>query len=253
MRALQLLIIAISFLASSLCFASLEPSLSLKEAERSSLRYHLENIFNEVDLTIRNHRANDSDLKRQISEMEMLKVYQRIPLTQDWAGLQADLKRGSKEFNLKWLGIKLIRRSPVPKQIAEEIHFKLKIKGDQDSAVRWVQSWRTAQLRLVETNLKPGPEAVQPLGNQIWQIEGHAFRFRKEYQVVATPRNPRKLLPTWAQKDLGEFSLKEPLLWSLVNRIEVLTPRALPYYAKRREFLLNDARMNFFLSKAMPQ
>jgi hypothetical protein len=252
-------------------FAAIDPGTakSLADSERASLRYRLENLFNEVDLLVKNQRADISDLRRQEKEIDYLKIYQRIPFQKDLPGLKENLKKSAKNFQLQLIAFSpaspvrqgLQKSSPLPRQIftdqptfqltpdhiVDVIPFSVTIAGNEESVQKWIKSWRTEQMRLVDLR------SLKNLQKGKWRIEAQSYRFRNVQFPVLRPRNPREILPAWAKKNPENFSVAEPLLWSFVTRIEALVPKAKPYYEVRRQFLLNDARIHFFLSKATPQ
>lgn len=108
-------------------------------------------------------------------------------------------------------------------------------------------------MRLTELDSSRGTLAVRKIKPGIWKIHAHAFRFRNLKFPTLVPRNPRSLLPAWARVDFPAFAKAEPVISGFVTRIEALEPKAEPYYRLREEFLVNDARLSFFLSKAAPQ
>jgi hypothetical protein len=269
-------VLFLAFFGMHWCEATTErpPPVSLSLTERNSLRYNLENTFNEVDLLIRNHKADLTDLKRQERDMNALKVFDRIPFQRDIPGLKRELKKSSQPWKIQIRQVEVTHYSkpasaapglqttdaPLyrlkPEQVAETIFLKLSVKGEEEPVKKWVSSWRTDQMRLVELDLNHSSEinsqVMRKTGPDIWELRIRTFRFRSIAYPVLSPRNPRELLPSWAKKNTDLFSSSEPILWSFVTRIEALAPKARPYYKNRAHFLLNDARMNFFLSKASP-
>jgi len=245
-------------------FASI-PRLS--QAERASLRYKLENLFNEVDLLIRNQRVDEADVLRQEREMEALKVYERIPFTDDLEGLKEQLSESARQSGVKLERLLVLGRSKAkrripsslltdepefrltPLDVVETLHLQLDARGSESAIQRWTSAWQTEQLRLVE----PAVDAPERQGVDRWQIQARTFRFRNIQFPALRPRPPEQLLPAWARRNSSEFARQEPLLWSFVEKVRALTPAALPLYRNRERFLLNGARMDFFLAKAMPR
>jgi hypothetical protein len=240
----------------------------LSESERNSMRYELEILFNEVDLLIKNQKSNLSNLKRQETDIEGLKVYERIPFKRDESGLKEELKRSAQAFQVTLAEFKTTRNkdeplvhprqthlSPQwkPESIAEQIGFRAVVRGPEISVKNWVRAWKTDQMRLIELDSKDENQSIVPLKNQRWEIYAHAFRFKPIKPPEFNPKSPRELLPSWAKRDPKSFSSSEPLLWNYVIRTEALIPKAKPYFQSRSKFMLNDAQMNFFLSKALPQ
>jgi hypothetical protein len=89
--------------------------------------------------------------------------------------------------------------------------------------------------------------------NLPWTLDARAFVFRKIAFPRLVARDPRQLLPGWAKKDPKAFAKAEPALWKLIESTLRLAPQAKPRYATKRRFLLKQAQMEFFLSKAMPK
>lgn len=242
---------------------SVKHSLSLKEKE--SLRYHLENIFNEVDLLIKNHRLEASDLERQKHMMSEMKMFERIPFRSKISNLKDQLKKLSKDHRLTWINFTLLPKKTVPKappktmdthsewRLSEEnfvevFHFKVKLKGSQQNITQWVKS-SLNQLRLVELESEDPSLSIQLIGHQLWEVQARTFRFRNIQFPHLLPRNPRGLLPAWAKRNFNEFAQLEPLLWNFIVKTEAKIPEALQYYPLREQFLLNDARLNYVSQK----
>jgi hypothetical protein len=235
---------------------------SLDPRTRDSLRYRLEDHFNELDLLVKNQRLEEKDLERQRVEMEELKVLERIPLEERIPELRKELAETAAEH-----GVKLARferggvsaTAPVPRKIssderyrldprssAQQIRFTVIANGKPASIDSWIRSWPTHQMRLVELEKK------ESLGPSRFRILAHAFRFRSIEFPQIEILDPVRHLPAWARKDPKGFADTEPLLWGFIAQSRELAPRAKPLYANRRKFLLNSARMSFFLSKALP-
>src|SRR5688500_16707694 len=108
------LLVILFLIVSPIAQGGIEPKKTspLTQKEKHSLRYHLENLYNELDLLIKNRRADLADLLRQEQEISMLKVYERIPLERDLDGLQQLLKQSAK--NLSISHFKVVRYSPSP-------------------------------------------------------------------------------------------------------------------------------------------
>ncbi|HLE00662.1 MAG TPA: hypothetical protein VJB59_10415 [Bdellovibrionota bacterium] len=239
------------------------PELSIEQ--RADLRYHLQNLLNEFELLIMNRKVDEGDVRRQERQFKALKVFDRIPLgSEDIQGLRAEMKEGGKKKGIKVSKLTVLSRSkPGPRlpgrvpsnwpfrfqesQLTKAIRFELQVEGDAGAVNEWVRSWKEAQLRLVEPTDRP--KALGTTGRQ-WRIRGRAFSFREVRLPVVIPRRARDLLPDWVQANPSEFSQKAPDLRKLVDQIEELRGRAAPFYRLRQEFLLNGARMSFFMRKA---
>lgn len=243
----------------------------LSISEKESLRYHLEGLFNDVDLIIKNRKSRNADLKRQERDLAYLKVYERIPLQRNLPQLKVNLKETAKDHQITLTQIKILGFSkpgkPIPKsqfadqpqfqiepnQLVEEIRFKMIAQGGVEQIQNWTSSWRTEQMRIVELASSDLGKSIRRLAPKKWEIRARAFRFRNIQYPHLIPRNPKEFLPQWAKQNLGRFAKEEPLLWSFVSRTENLIPEAKPLYQTRSQMFLNDVRMNFFLSKAGPK
>jgi hypothetical protein len=240
----------------------------LSAAQRESLRFRLQNLLNEQVLLVRNRRADESDIRRQEREIQALKIYERIPFQEDLPGLKENLTDSAKTQGLKLIGIRVTGRSPLggaipsqlytddgdfrlkPEQIVTTLRFRATVEGDFSRVRDWIASWRDEQLRLTEAEGDPRPEGA---ARNRWVVTARAFRFRDVKFPHLMARDPLELLPAWARREQDRFSHTEPLLWELVARIRDVAPEAAPLYRTREQFLLNDARISFFLSKAVPR
>jgi hypothetical protein len=243
---------------------------NLSPQERENLRYRLEGLYNEVDLLVQNQKVDQSDVRRQEREMAALKVYERIPLRADAPGLKRSLGESAKSYGIRIEAVQLRRsRRPAPAavpssvysdarfrlsqdQLVEEIPFRVVFSGDRARARDWVRAWPADQMRLAEPVAGYDNFAVEPAGRGRWAVEARAFRFRATRFPRLRPRDPAALLPAWARRRPGDFARAEPVLWSFVTRARRRIPLTPSLYAGRSRFLLNDARMSFFLAKAMP-
>ena len=145
------LFFAILFVTLSTAVASLQPE-SLNDSDRSGLRYRLENLFNEVDLIVRNHRTDELDLVRQSQTIQGLKIYERIPFQARTEEIREQLSDSAEENGFKIRAFKLLGVNhgqdipPVPtelytdqkgfqlspEQIAEPIRFRVTVEGDKE-------------------------------------------------------------------------------------------------------------------------
>ena len=250
------------------CQASTVPiSPALTESERSSLRYRLENFFNEVDLTVRNHRSEELYVARQT--VQALKIYERIPFLPRIEEVKSQLTESAEENSLKirsfrFLGKTMDTPSPVPteiftdqkgfrltsEQLAETIRFRFSVEGDKNRVRDWVRGWQENIMRLIEPEGGVRTPILQPLGGGRWEIEAWSFRFRAVRFPKFKIRDPLSLLPEWARKNPELFARQEPVLWNLVEKTGETAPQAAAFYGIRERFLLNDARIGFFFIKA---
>ncbi len=254
-------------------------SQNLSDAQRRSLRYHLENLYNEFDLLIRNQKVDEFDLTKQARTISGLKIYERIPFSPLLQELKTQVIESAKEAQIQIRQFKIregkypdsktsivsapsqmpkthsIRGgyfSPKPGQFIREHSFELLVNGSPTQIESWTHSWKEQLMRLVEIDrlerLPPGHNSK--FGQ--YRIRAHTFQFKKvDFPKIIPPR-PLEYLPEWAQKNPDSFSQKEPVLWDFVIRSEKLRPLTPPLYRKRERFLMTAARIDFFLSKARP-
>lgn len=239
-------------------------TLQLTEQERSKLRFHLENLWNEVHLIVLNEKSETLDVKRQERELQFFQIFDRIPFSRKTETLRKELNASAQEHQIQLIALEIhpIKKDPppIPKEVytnTQRFHFsedqlveKLQIliiaKNTVAKTESWTNLWSKQLLRLVIL------DSLAPLNkssNQV-QILAHAFRFRQVQFPRLRPRQPVELLPAWAQKNLETFSKNEPFLWSFVTRIEEWKPKTKTAYENRRRFFLNDERMSFYLHQA---
>ena len=166
---------------------------------------------------IRNEKVDRSDVRHQEREFEALKVFVRIPFSEDLPGLKESLALSSKDSGLKLVDFKASSKRPKPgarragpppsmysdenpsfkltdDQLAERIPFEAVVEGDKRSVEAWIRSWATEQMRLAVAESRQ-PE---PLGQRRWRVRAHAFRFRDVRYPELEPREPLEVLPGWA-------------------------------------------------------
>lgn len=243
-------------------------SIKLSSAERSRIRYDLENLWNEVHLLVLNEKADERDIRRQERDFEFFQIFERIPFSQNTASLTKELMTSAKEHGIILSKIEITpspaQPAPIPQEISthsKRFHFsedqlaetlKIKIQGKSSltAAEDWLKSWPKGLVRLVIADSQP-QKMTQP---QTWEVHGHAFRFRSVEYPRLIARDPLGILPGWARKDPQAFAQQEPLLWSFVSRYREWKPKAGKAYENRRRFLINDERMSFYLhqSKEIP-
>lgn len=270
MRLNLLAIFVLTWLASenSIGHCSQSPP-KLSQQERSQLRFHLENLWNEIHLLVLNQASEERDIRRQEREFQFFQIFDRIPFSQRIQKLREELKSTAKENGIILSKIEVTRRSTQPKpipqqvytdtqrfrfsqeQLTETLEIRVIGKGPIESAHRWVESWPKQVIRLVIADTRhPSDSKVHRLDQKSWEIQAHAFRFRSIKYPKLLPRNPLELLPSWARKNPRSFAEEEPFLWSFVTRIQEWKPKAAKAYENRRQFFLNDERMSFYLLQA---
>lgn len=248
------------------CLGAATPRLSPVERER--LRFRLERLFNEADLLIRNSAASRADVARQERDARELRMMERIPFREDLTALRRSLAESAASTGVR---LERLRAGPPPprpappprelgterarpfrlspEQVAEELPLRLEVRGERASIERWIARWKDEILRLVE----PAGEFPLERGKKGgWIVHARAYRFRPGLEFPRLrPPDPLTLLPSWARKDPAAFARLEPELWRLVQKTRAAVPRARTHYKNRRQFLLNDARLSFFLSKSV--
>ncbi len=237
---------------------------SLTSSEREKMRYHLSHLYNQLDLLILNQKIDRADLKKQEQDLERFKVFERIPFQKDSAGLKKSLVLSAQKYKVKLFtfafpskpnsGLKKIPSSLFTDssnfhlsedQILEKIPIEILAEGTSENTDLWIESWEEDQIRLITLDSKVLSS------NQKWKIRAHAYRFREIEFPRLIPRNPRSLLPKWANEDYPRFSRSEPKLSEYVSKIETLIPQASPHLKIREKFLLNDARLSTYLKIAL--
>lgn len=261
MRSAAKLLGVVAFLTSSTALAAPNPPSTWTAERRTQIQNRLFVLWNELDLAVRNHRSNESAVERQEREFRMFRVFDRIPLRDELHGLEAELNRIGARFGISGVRVKLLRReapaSRIPRSVfvdgafrlapdatAETLQLQLAGTGTREALLNFVRSWDETVTRLLV------PE--EPRGGLRWTLSANAYRFRDVRFPKILPREPRALLPGWARTDPKRFADLEPELWRRVEAIEALIPSAKEAYPVRERFLLNSARMSFFLAKSMP-
>lgn len=96
---------------------SLSALANLAPPEREKLRYHLENLYNELDLLMRNQRVDQADLRRQKHDLEELKTFVRIPFEEDLTGLKKSLEESSRLSRVQVSQFQFMGRSANTKKV----------------------------------------------------------------------------------------------------------------------------------------
>ncbi len=238
----------------------------LSDSQRRSLRYHLENLYNEFDLLIRNQKVDAADLAKQGRTIAALKIYERIPFSPQLDTLKKQLTESAQEAQIRLLEFKLCKPAayasapmpktlshrdgffrPKPQQLAQEIPFQIRVSGTPAHIEAWTRSWKENLMRLVEVERLDRASSSQQ-GQYV--IRAHAFQFKNVKFPKIIPPQANDYLPQWAKTNPDYFSQQEPILWSFVTRSEKLRPLTPPLYEKRGQFFIEGGRIEFFLSKA---
>jgi len=237
--------------------------------QRQSLKYHLEHLYNEADLLIRNQRTDEFDLLKLHRDLQTLKVFQRIPFEAQAQDLKKELKASASShgvtlLELNWRKPRLSAKnqflqmpaSPVrfplsPQEFTRTLPFNAQILGHRDNVLNWLSQIKTEQMRLIDWENSKIEENLSQLSHNRWLLKAHAFQFLPLKHWVLKPKSPQALLPEWARRNPHSFAVKEPSLWLLITRTEAQLARASSLYQKRGDFKLNEARLHFFLSKTL--
>lgn len=244
------------------CGAAAAVPPSWTPEREAQLRSRLVFLWNEVDLAVRNRRSNERDVQRQEGEFRALRLFDRIPFTDALEGLEEELNRVAPRFELANVRVRLLRREPpppalpaevyvdepfrlAPEDVGELLHLRIEGTGTREGVINLLDQRNAVVTRLLIT---ADPRLPEEAGR--WWVDATAFRFRKIRFPRIKPRDPRTVLPRWARENPKDFAQAEPALWKRVESIEKLIPSAREAYPARERFLLNSARMSFFISKA---
>lgn len=257
----------------------------LTAVQRSRLREKLYDFWSDVNLTLRNRKINSYDITRQEREMDEMGVFDKVPLGHCPASLEERLRASAKRFGLylsqvrrgkrrgtprpvpRWLFVDQGSFHLAPDQLVDPYDFDLRVRGLESSLKDWSVSWTrlpepSPPSQSAEPADSPYLEAASgPVGSAPWRripsraviprwkvrLRGYCFRDVRFPRLIL--RDPVALLPGWARRDPGRFAREEPLLWSTIEKTRALIPDARPLYATHERFLLNDARLSFFLQK----
>ena len=221
---------------------------------REEALFRLNQIFNELDLLIRNQRADRADVLHQKRDIEGLKVYERIPLQENLSGLERELFESTRRSGLKLGRVRVLEHSPEPEKPPEEIFtdrsfhlsadqlarsmtLEIDVKGAQKNVESWMTSVQDNQMRLVKVlDKKLKGHGV------VWKLRLKSFQFRDIVFPKLRPRDPKEVLLLCSEPD--------SVLKNLAKKAQALIPRAAPFYENRREFLLNQARLEFFIKNS---
>ena len=244
-------------------------AMKLQETERQSLRYHLENLYNEVDLLIKNQKADERDFNKLERHFAELKVFERIPFEANPEGLKQELKASAAEHSLELIRVSIIQKPhqlhPMPQErsthssltwlkpehFVKKIHFQAELRGEMKQILEWLKHIKLEQMRLIDWEPAKVEASLKQISAHRWILKAHAFQFLRVNYPHLVPKKPREFLPAWARTDLKAFAKQEPLLWSLIIKTEAKLSTASKLYQRKGLFKLNEARLNFFLSKTL--
>jgi hypothetical protein len=230
---------------------------SLSDSQRSSLRFKLENLYNQVDLAVRNQHADESDLKRQVQTSEALRIYDRIPFQPKLGEVLPQLIESAHDSKVtvkdfKWLDAKThnVSLSKQAEKVAEAFPFRFIAEGTEARVRTWIHGWTDSVVRIIEPEGGVQSPKIQAVGKNLWLVEARAFRFKNVRAPRITLEDPQSLLPEWAKKNPQLFAQQEPVLWNLVQKTEKSAPRAAELLPTHEVFRLNEFRLGFFFLKA---
>ncbi len=249
----------------------------LDDGERERMRYRLEKQLSLVRSLVRNRRADQLDRERQQRDADRIRLFERIPMSDQLPSLQKELSDLAGEEGLELVSVarakedrlSFKRSAPLRAQpreldtmappfrftdedLVESVPIQIMVQvpeggltSPQARINRWLERWPGKLTRLI-TSVK-----THALDSDLWEIRLKAFRFRTEIKHPRlTVSDPVRYLPLWAQKNPAQFAKAEPKLWDYVKEIRRLLPEALPGLALKEDFLLAQARMAFLLSHA---
>lgn len=239
-----------------------------QEKQINRIKYKLTNLKNEMELLIKNKKTNELDLKKIENEFKNFKIYEFIPIEFYEKDFEKKLELSLREFHLNLNKIQVLSKSKMKKkppaflysdtpqfklkenQLTQEIKIKILLSGEPSQLQSWLKkenlSFLFQPLSLPafpkQTSLPGQKEMNQE--NQSLEIIGKTWVFRKITFPKITPRNPHTLIKKvkLSPKNLEELKL-------LASEIDKKTKLALPLYHNQEKFLLESARMSFFLSK----
>jgi len=253
----------ISLLAVTLIFAT-SAAYALTPIEREKTRFHLANAFNEAELLIKNHNSFERDVKRQEQDFKGMKVFERIPLTDNLQDLREQLEESAKPASIEISAYQIGKRTPVdlhsiPQEIyssdefripeaklVEKIPLNLQIRGDEKRIDNWVKNWDDEILRLIEPNGK-----LVKISKNEFKISARTYRFTEATYPTLKAKDPILFLPKWARDNPKKFAAQEPTLWDYVKKARDLYPESSRYLKFRQQYLMNDARISFYLAKTV--
>lgn len=249
----------------------------LDEGERERIRYRLDRQLGLVRNLIRNRKSDQLDRERQQRDAERIRLFERIPMSDQLPPFQKELGELAAEEGLELVSVSRAkedrlsfkRAGPLrvhPRELdtmgppfrftdedlVEGVPIQVMVQVPEGGLIspqaridRWLDRWSGKLIRLVSS------VKAHSLDSDLWEVRVKAFRFRSEIKHPRlTVSDPTVYLPEWAQKNTTAFARAEPKLWDLVKEIRRLLPEALPGLALREEFLLAQARMAFLLSHA---
>lgn len=241
------------------------------------LAQKLELIRNQIELTIENHQAVESDVRRQNMELKGFEVFTRVPLaSQDLKDDQALLKSIRKDFEqaaavqsgfrihaVKFLTKWNAARHKVPKsvpfdigyqapenQIVDSRDLQLEVEFEKEipkDFAGWLGQQQSHVRRL-----------FTPTDTRHWQRKGkrltaraRIYRFRDfEYPKLTAPNLARYKVSHKPTTQSQTASVQRILRYR--KQIAELWPQAQAHLDNLRAFALNDLRMSFFSKHAKP-
>jgi len=240
------------------------------------MAHKLELLRNQMELTVRNHSASPSDIRRQGKDIAGMGIFTRVPLaTQDRASDRQALAALREDFGGALSGsdgprLQGIRFSSpwkvAPRRVPKAIPFDQSYRLPEEQVV----DRRELELRFTVPAGTPVPKDPKAWLASLSR-EGHLKRLVEPTPANACSVRGRGLIckariyrfrdvryPEFLSPDLGNYTLpSEPKTESQkasARRIEKyradiarLWPEVQPYLNGIREFAVNDARVGFFI------
>lgn len=251
--------------------AAMSPSSEV-EVVSDRLAQRLELIRNQMELTIVNHEALESDLSRQKKEIMAFDLFLRIPTAKGDAksdkdllkAVRADLERAAVENGFKVRGVKFASKwRTTSKKVPDVVPFDEGFRATEDQIVD--QRDLVADLEFdgaapadTEAWLKHQQDSMNRLmvakNAAKWKRSGKRlsatlsiFRFRDfQYPGFVAPDLSRYVAP-------ATQSASAKRIQKYRREIVELWPKVQPHLNDVRAFAMNDLRMSFFLKRVNVQ
>lgn len=284
MLRILILAIALSIPVQASTPKSPAPLPRLTDVQRSRLREKLYDFWSDVNLSIRNQKINRYDVGRQEREMGQMQVFGKMPLAHCPRALEEGVRKSARIYGIYLSRLRITRRPgsarPLPRklyvdeggfhiaenQLVDTYVLNLTLQGLESSLKDWSAAWVSLSEPSSSTpsptspylersplagaaDSSPWRKVPSPSVIPRWtaRLQGYCFRDLSFPKLIL--RDPVALLPAWVRRNPEQFAKDEPDLWALVEKTRALIPDARPLYATRERFLLNDARLSFFLHK----
>lgn len=240
----------------------------------------LEDFKSELDLVIRNQKSTRIDLQRQEREFAWFRVFEAMPLEvvtrpvylKRW--VRPAIENAAGRYGIRIRAFKPVRNPaptpesrsasrppPVPKvvrttdrpdwlkteSIVETIEIDLEGEGTLKNAQRWLGLARSPEDPSRETG--PWIETVRLTSSKTdrWSARVRTYRFRPLNPPMIRSRDPLAMLPSNWPRSLPALRKSRPEIADLIDKIGMMRPHAEAAYRDRAQFMLNGARMSFYV------